>query len=77
MGNGEVPIEVCQLSFHGVANNGKWYIYRRNKYLRSDGTWHLSVALGGFFFESEAESEAAAEAAREKAKTCKDPAPSP
>lgn len=77
MGNSKYPIVVCQLSFKGATNNGKWYIYRGNKYLRNDGTWHESVALGGFFFESKEEAEAVAEAARKTAQIGGDPAPPP
>ena len=77
MDNSKHPIKVCQLSFKGATNNGKWYIYRGNRYLRDDGTWHESVALGGFFFESEEEAEAVAEIARQAARTGGNPAPPP
>jgi len=57
------PIEVCQFSFPGNKNYGKWFVCRGNgintEYLRDDGTWHKSTISGNFFWDTKSEAEKA------------------
>jgi len=80
MSNGEVLIEVCQLSFRGAKYDGKWYVYRGKglggKYLHRDGKWYSSTNAEGFW-DSPEEAEEVAEFARRYARVYEDPAPPP